>query len=148
MSTTRYLKSGAIPESTIQKTVMEWVRLHPLLRERIIHFPNEGKRTPSYGRLLKDMGMRAGVADLFIAMPRHGYGGAWIELKSKDGVLSQAQKEFLEDMAIQCYFTRVCYSIDEAIKTIEGYCYGAWEDCHPPLEFEKTFRENFEDILA
>jgi len=131
VSTTRSLKSGAISETAIQKAVMQWVRVHPTLRELIIHIPNEGKRTGSYGKRLKDMGMRAGVADLFIAMPRHGYGGAWIELKSKDGSLTKEQKDFLNDMAIQCYFTAVCYSIEETLSIIDGYCFGEWEDCHP-----------------
>lgn len=148
MSKTKYLKSGSISEISIQKAVMQWVRVHPLLRGLVIHFPNEGKRTTHYGKLLKDMGMRRGVSDLFICMQRHGYAGAWIELKSKDGVVSQDQEEFLNDMAMQGYFIRVCYSIKEAINIIEGYCFKEWEDCHPPLEFEKTFKENFEDILA
>jgi hypothetical protein len=125
------LKSGEPSESYIQKSIMQWVTAHPVLRGFVIHIPNEGKRTSRYGKSLKDMGMRAGVSDLFIAMPRHGYGGAWLELKSKNGIVSEAQKEFLEDMAIQCYFTRVCYSFDEAFKTIQGYCFGDWEECHP-----------------
>jgi hypothetical protein len=131
MPKTKYLKSGAISENSIQKAVIEWVRLHPVLKTFVIHIPNEGKRTSRYGKSLKDMGMRAGVADLFIAMPRHGYGGGWIELKSKGGILSKAQKEFLEDMTKQCYFTKVCYSIDETIKTIQGYCFGDWEEWNP-----------------
>lgn len=131
MSTIKRLKSGEPSESSIQKAVIEWVRLHSFLRDKVIHIPNEGKRTGRYGKSLKDMGMRAGVSDLFIALPRHGYGGAWIELKSKHGILSEDQKKFLNDMAIQCYFTAVCYSLDETIKIIDGYCFGEWEDCHP-----------------
>lgn len=77
------------------------------------------------------MGMRAGVSDLFIAMQRHGYGGAWIELKSKDGYLTREQKDFLSDMAVHGYFTAVCYSIEETLSIIDGYCFGEWEDCHP-----------------
>jgi len=110
---------------------MQWVRVHPTLRGLILHFPNEGKRTTQYGKCLKDMGMRAGVSDLFIAMQRHGYGGAWIELKSKDGYLTREQKDFLSDMAVHGYFTAVCYSIEETLSIIDGYCFGEWEDCHP-----------------
>lgn len=117
-----YLKSGQISEETIHKTVMEWVRLHPPLMGLVIHFPNEGKRTKRYGKLLNDMGMRAGVSDLFIAMGRHGYLGAWIELKSADGKVSIAQQSFLDDMCQQSYFTAVCWSIEEAVKMISWYC--------------------------
>lgn len=127
----KYLKSGAMSESSLQKAVIQWANLHPNLRGFVIHIPNEGKRTSHYGKNLKDMGMRRGVSDLFIALQRHGYAGAWIELKSKDGILSEDQKEFLDLMAVQGYFTRTCYSLDEAIKIIDGYCFGEWEECHP-----------------
>ena len=116
--TIKLLKSGDISEETIHKTVMEWVRLHPMLKGLVLHFPNEGRRTKRFGGLLKELGMRAGVVDLLIAMPRHGYGGAWLELKSANGILSPLQKQFLEDMSQQNYFTAVCWSINEAINTI------------------------------
>lgn len=119
----KLLKSGDIPEEIIHKTVMSWVRMHPMLKGLVLHFPNEGRRSTRFGALLKDMGMRAGVADLLIAMPRHGFGGAWLELKSKNGFLSEFQKDFLADMRQQNYFVSVCWSIDEAIKVISWYCF-------------------------
>ena len=122
MSKTKYLISGEISEETIHKTVMEWVRFNPLLKRLVLHFPNEGRRSIRYGKLLKDMGMRAGVSDLFIAMGNHGYLGAWIELKSTQGTVSEAQTDFLKDMSEQGYFTAVCWSIDEAINLIKWYC--------------------------
>jgi hypothetical protein len=117
------LKSGELSESAMQKTVMEWANVHPLLRGFVIHIPNEGKRTSRYGKSLKELGMRPGVADLFVVMARHGYHGAWLELKSKNGILSNAQKEFLEDMAQQNYFTKTCFSIEDSIETINWYCF-------------------------
>jgi VRR-NUC domain len=123
MKKTKYLKSGDISEESIQKAVMQWINLNPILRASVIHIPNEGKRTSSYGKSLKDMGMRAGVSDLFIAMPRHGYNGAWIELKSKNGVLSESQRQFKYDMYRQNYFTETCYSLEETMKFIGWYCF-------------------------
>jgi hypothetical protein len=102
---------------------MHRIRLDPLLKRFIIHIPNEGKRSLRYGKSLKDMGMRAGVFDLFIIMARHGYHGAWIELKSRKGKLSEEQLIFQNDMRQQNYFTVVCYSVDEALETIQWYCY-------------------------
>ena len=69
------------------------------------------------------MGMRPGVADLFVAMGRRGYYGAWIELKSAQGMATVVQKEFLQDMNQQGYFTAVCWSVDEAITTLKWYCF-------------------------
>ena len=119
----KLLKSGELSEETIHKTVMEWVRLNPVLRRIVLHFPNEGKRSLRYGKLLNDLGMRAGVSDLFIAIGRHSYNGAWIELKSKNGTVSKEQKEFLNDMKEHNYFTSVCRTIDETIRTIEWYVF-------------------------
>lgn len=118
------LSVDSISEESIQKAVIEWVRLDPLLRKVIFHIPNEGKRTWHFGRLLKLLGMRAGVSDLFIALSRHGFHGAWIELKSSKGVLTPAQKEFMRDMSGQGYYVTTCYSIDEAIGVIKSYAFG------------------------
>lgn len=120
---TRYLKSGDVSEEAIQKTVMAYVRMNIILRNVVIHIPNEGKRTKFFGKKLKDLGMVPGVSDLFIAMPRRGFGGAWIELKSKKGIISQAQEKFILNMTHQNYYATVCRSVDEAIKTINWYCF-------------------------
>ena len=119
----KLLKSGEICEESIQKAVIQWVRLKPSSTKLVLHFANEGKRSSRYGKMLKDIGLRAGVSDLHIAMMRHGYGGAWIELKTKEGSLRPSQKEFLEDMKQQGYFTAVCRSIEDTIKVIEWYCF-------------------------
>ena len=139
VSTTRYLKSGNIPETSIQKAVLQWVRLNPRLEKFIIHIPNEGKRTLRYGKSLKDMGMRAGVSDLFIAMSRHGYSGAWVELKSKQGILSDAQQQFKKDMEEQHYLTETCYSIEETIDFIVWYCF---EESQKTIHFDPLIEFN------
>lgn len=140
MQKTKYLKSGEISEESMQKAVMQWVNLKPKLRNFVIHIPNEGKRTSRYGKCLKDMGMRSGVSDLFIAMPRHGYFGAWIELKSKNGILKAAQKNFMIDMMSKNYFTTTCSSIDTAITMINWYCF---EESHYVVHFEHVSDLNY-----
>lgn len=122
MARLKLLKSGDLSEQCIQKTIIQWVRMQPTIKNLVLHFANEGKRSDRYGRLLKDLGLRPGVADLFIAMPSHGFCGAWIELKSENGIVSLVQKKFLQDMKEQCYYTEVCRSIDEGINTIKWYC--------------------------
>jgi hypothetical protein len=116
------LATGCTSESDIHQSVIKWACLHKNLRNKILHFPNEGKRTPRYGKYLKSLGMRAGVSDIFIPIARHQFHGAWIELKSEKGRLSLAQKEFLEEMKEEGYFAATCYSFDEAINTISWYC--------------------------
>jgi hypothetical protein len=118
----KYLSAGVVSESVIHESVMEWVRAHPKISPFVMHFPNEGKRSIQYGAYLKRLGMRPGVSDLFIAIPKRGYHGAWLELKSANGKLSLLQKLFLEDMAKQEYAAVVTYSLDDSIKFIQWYC--------------------------
>jgi hypothetical protein len=118
------LKSGEASEESIHRALMEWVSINPLtkqFKDFFIHCPNEGKRSYSYARRLNAIGMRKGVADIFIAVPRRGYGGCWIELKSKKGKLNPDQERFLKDMSSHNYSTYVCYSFEEAVKTISWY---------------------------
>ena len=109
-------------ERQIHLAVMDFVNLHPSIKNNVIHIPNEGKRSLTYGGLLKRMGMRKGVSDLFIAQQHHGFGGAWIELKRKAGTLTADQVKFLNHMESQNYFTAVCYGIDDTIELIKWYC--------------------------
>lgn len=114
--------SERISEKETHLRVMEWVRLHPSISPYVIHIPNESPRHPRYGALLKRMGMRKGVADLFIALPLNGYGGAWIELKTLKGKTTASQNCFLRDMKKAGYFVAVTRGIDETIETIKEYC--------------------------
>ncbi len=116
------LKSGELSEESIHKTVMHRIKLDPFLNRYIIHIPNEGKRSPVFGKRLKDLGLRKGVWDLQILLARQGYIGAWIELKSKQGRLTPEQIVFGNDMREQNYYTAVCKTIEEAIKVIDWYC--------------------------
>lgn len=142
------LKSGALSEDSIHKTVMQWVKSHPYLSKLTLHFPNEGQRHARFGKSLKDKGMRAGVSDLLIAMPNHGFGGGWVELKSESGSLSKEQKEFLIDMEQQNYFTAVTWSLDEALAILMWYCHGSvWKqgDLWPlPNRYRTPFQRSLE----
>lgn len=120
--TRRYLKSGKLSESIIQKTIVREVKKIPLIKECLMHLPNEGKRTNKYGHHLKQMGMMPGASDIFIALARHGYHGAWIEIKSEDGKLTKAQDKFLKIMNKNGFYTHICRSIKDGIDIITWYC--------------------------
>lgn len=116
-------KDGTIKESVIQKQVFQWVR-HTIpkpMRDCIFSIQNEGKRSLKRGAISKAMGLMSGVSDIFIMIPRQGYHGAFIELKSTNGKLSPAQSSFLERATEQGYFTQVCNSYDKAVETIMKY---------------------------
>jgi hypothetical protein len=70
---------------------------------------------------LKNMGVKAGIADYFIMHAAHGYHGMWIEMKYGSGKQSKAQREFEETCKNQGYLYLVINSIEDAIKTVQGY---------------------------
>lgn len=118
------LKCGSPSEHAIQKAVIKWIRLQPHLEYLVMKLSNEGKRSLSYGKQMKDEGLLPGAFDLFISIPSHGFHGAWIELKSVNGVLSLEQHKFKRAQEEVGFFCEVCYSIEEALDTISWYLNG------------------------
>ncbi len=90
----------------------------------LYHVPNEGKRTASTGGRLKAAGMRAGVPDLCLPVPRGGYHGLYIEMKYGKNNPTQAQNEWLDALREQGYFTAVCYGFYETVNIIRQYLQG------------------------
>ena len=107
-----------------QVTVIEWARLHrrkwPEL-ELLFAIPNGGLRHVITARRLKAEGVQAGVPDLFLPVARDGKHGLFIEMKARDGKLSNAQKEWITGLRLQGYWPMVCYSASEAILYLTRY---------------------------
>ena len=88
----------------------------------LIHIPNGGYRSKSEAVRFKRIGVRAGVADLFLPVARKGYHGLWIEMKRQHGGrLRPEQKEWLDDMFANGYLAVRCDGADEAICILERY---------------------------
>lgn len=116
-------------EDSEQLALMEWVGMrvarYPALKW-LIHIPNGGKRNAREAARLRGMGVKRGVSDLFLPVPRGGYHGLWIELKRRDGGrLSEEQRLWLEAMAENGYKTDVCAGWESAAETIEAYMEGS-----------------------
>jgi hypothetical protein len=109
------------PETLAQIAVFDWIRLHKEISPYAFHIPNEGKRSYFMGAILKRMGMRSGVSDIFIAIPNKTYHGAFIELKEGKNKPTNSQLQFLQDMSDKGYFTKVCFGSDETIECIKQY---------------------------
>lgn len=95
----------------------------------IFHIPNGGKRNAREAARFKRMGVKAGVPDLFLPVPRGGCHGLFIELKAPRGRLSDYQRVWLERLKASGYAVSVCYGCDEARRDILRY-----------LELEKANR--------
>ena len=87
----------------------------------IYHIANEGKRTRYTGSLLRLLGMRKGVPDLCIPLPRGKYHGFYIEMKSEAGKVTKEQTKWLKLLKNNGYATAICYGADEAINKIAAY---------------------------
>jgi hypothetical protein len=111
-------------EDQQQIAIMNWAKWHPLLSKFLIHIPNGGSRHKGEARKLKAMGVKAGVSDLFLAYPSHGYHGLWLEGKSLKGKLSKHQIDWLDRMKSVGYKTDVFFCFEQAKRMIENYLDG------------------------
>ena len=113
-------------EANYQQQVVEWARLahmsgkYPNLD--LLHCSLNGvKLSALQATKSKQQGMLSGIPDLFLPVPIGGFHGLFIEMKSEKGRLSTNQTWFLSKVELLGYKIAVCYSANEAIKTIENY---------------------------
>ena len=110
------------PEQILQVNLMTWFGYnYPDLRDEIYHFANERKCSVTQGALLKRMGVKRGVADVYIPVSRFGKKGLWLELKTTKGKLSKEQKEFLARQIDNGYMAVCTYGLEAAQEIIKAY---------------------------
>lgn len=109
-------------EQKEQKALIKWFKLqYPKLANDIHHFANERKCSPQLGSKLKQMGVIAGVSDLFLGIPTQRYAGLWIELKVGAGKVSQAQQKFLSRKMEMGYLALSAWGFEAAKQIIVTY---------------------------
>lgn len=100
-------------------------KTYPEIGGLLIHIPNGGSRKNAYeGWRLKEQGVRAGVSDLFLPVPKKQYHGLWIEFKATppfNAAVSKEQKEWIGQMQIQGYQARICLGLKEAMDCLNEY---------------------------
>ena len=118
-------KSLTADEYSEHKALIEWIEYRKKTTpdlDMYFHPANGGERTARAGALLKPLGVRPGVPDLFLMVPRGGYHGLAIELKRKGGGrVSPEQKDWIERLNAQGYRATVCFGWNDARQTIEAY---------------------------
>lgn len=106
------VKKGIMPrylESHIQQKCVEWFRLqYKDLRPLLFSVPNGGKRDRITAVIMTKEGIVAGVSDLLFLYPSRGYHGLCIEMKTKEGVQSEHQKEWQAAVEQQGYKYVIC----------------------------------------
>ncbi len=118
-------KKPSREESIMQQNLIVWWRAACRgfgIQETLLFAVGNGhRRDVVAAAILKREGLRAGVSDLILAVPRRGIPGMYLELKVPGGVLSADQKAFISAVSTQGYDARVCYSFDDAVTTITSY---------------------------
>ena len=81
----------------------------------------QGRRYSPEAKRLKDEGLKAGVPDVWLPVPNHGFHGLVIELKDGDGKLRPEQVDWLDALNQYGYKATCCRGADDAIQTIMEY---------------------------
>ena len=108
----------ATSEHAIQAAYFDWSRMHPEAR-RAYAIPNAAKRSPRLAVYMKREGLRKGVLDIHLPIPRGGCAGLWIEMKAGNNNLTPEQQVEAEQLAKDGYAVFACWG---AIVAIELTC--------------------------
>ena len=111
-------------EHAEQVAVIQWwdraCRVYGFPPYVLMAIPNAGKRSYAAAAWMKAEGLRSGVPDMFLAIPRVALGGLWIEMKRGKNKPDAKQEEVMAYLSLR-YAVRVCYSAEEAIATIKEW---------------------------
>lgn len=111
-------------EAMEQEALFSWAAVcsatYPEL-EMMYHIPNGGKRNRAEAARLKRQGVKAGVPDICLPVPRYGFHGLYIELKAGDNKPTEKQSKWISLLQKQGYATAVCVGWVAAKETISKY---------------------------
>ena len=115
-------------EAQEQTALFQWASLqackYPEL-DMLYHIPNGGSRNKIEAARLKGEGVKAGVPDLCLPVPRGGKHGLYIELKRiREGRTSKEQEKWLNALQEQGYEAIVCKGWEAAARKILEYLRG------------------------
>ena len=111
-------------EATEQILVMQWCELNECIYpelELMHHIPNGGKRDKAEAGRLKKQGVKAGVPDLHLPVPKGEYCGLYIEMKLNGNKPTPKQKMWIKKLREQIHCVVVCDGFEEAKDTIIKY---------------------------
>lgn len=117
-------KTAIQHEANEQEALFRWAEFYkekyPEL-ELLHHIPNGGKRDKREAARLKRQGVKAGVPDLCLPVPRGKYHGLYIELKYGGNKPTEKQMQWLYKLQKQGYVALYCYGWEQASKVIVNY---------------------------
>ena len=87
----------------------------------MFHIPNGGSRNKIEAAHLKAQGVKAGVPDICLPVPRGKYHGLYIELKYGKNKPTAAQLCWLNNLNMQGYAVAICWGWEKAKDVIIAY---------------------------
>lgn len=115
-----------LTESQIQKQCVEWFRkTYPSIEPLFFAVPNGGARNAWTAKIMKDEGVRSGVADLILQVPIGGYASLAIEMKTPVGKQSKSQRDYEKLARKMKNKYVVCHSLEEFQKAVSDYINGS-----------------------
>lgn len=119
------MKANIATEAQEQTALFDWARWasgkHPELN-LLFHIPNGGSRNEIEAHNLRLQGVRPGVPDICLPVPRLPYHGLFIELKRRQGGrTSEEQRAWIYCLNKNGYRAVVCKGWDETRAEIERY---------------------------
>lgn len=111
-------------EAEEQEALITWTRYNETRFPELtllFHIPNGGSRNKFEAKRLKAQGVKAGVPDLFLPVPRGAFHGLFVEMKYGKNKQTDSQRQWERRLTEQKYAYFVCYSWREAADTIEKY---------------------------
>lgn len=112
-------------ETQHQITLINWTQ-QPSIRQKypelalLFHIPNE-RSDKVQASILKKMGVKKGVLDLFLPVPSWKYHGLFIELKTESGRVSDDQLWWIEHLKANGYACSVSYGWKQASEVLRWY---------------------------
>ena len=101
---------------------MKWLKLkYPKAYALTFAVPNAGKRTARQGAYMKAEGLKPGVPDIIMMIPKNGFHGLCMEYKTLKGKPTKAQLEWLGLLGGQGYRAVLCKGLEAAKEEIEAY---------------------------
>lgn len=117
------MSSNLPTEHQEQVELVKWFQgAYPEIKTRLFAIPNGTNKSVRQAAWYMAEGLRSGVPDMMLPIPKNGFHGLFIELKrQKGGVLSKTQKDWHEYLNAACYLAVVCHGAEEAKTAINSY---------------------------
>lgn len=112
------------PEHIEQVKLFDWLRYQSNINPELVFafaIPNGGQRNIRTAMNLKAEGVKRGVPDICLPVPKGKYHGLFIELKAGKNKPTPEQIHYIDFLSAGGYKAVVCYGFDEAREVILNY---------------------------